>query len=305
MNYLFRHRLTQSKFLTFLTFFHVDCSILSKFLNHIMNNQINHVRVNMILAHDMNNGIGYNGDLAWARCDDDMRLFRRLTIGNESGNNCMNSFNHINSYSYNGSMNKSIKPVPRSPTQLPVHDKNTKTTENTKINIFKRQNAVIMGYNTWKSLPEKHRPLKNRVNIVLSNRHCEELCNDPNFVNGNCYDVNKIATQNSSESQSSCCYVFTNWFDIKQHLAIDIFSGLGKYKEAWIIGGAEIYRGAVEHLEISCIYRTRFKKEFLCDKFVNVEDLLDKNGYIYDKTIMNETNEYVVECLEVKQGIIC
>ena len=31
-----------------------------------------------------------------------------------------------------------------------------------------RRNAVIMGRNTWESIPKKHRPLSNRYNIILS-----------------------------------------------------------------------------------------------------------------------------------------
>jgi len=38
-----------------------------------------------------------------------------------------------------------------------------------------RSNALIMGKNTWESIPKKVRPLKNRVNIVISRNKDYEL----------------------------------------------------------------------------------------------------------------------------------
>ena len=41
--------------------------------------------------------------------------------------------------------------------------------------IKNHKNIVIMGYNTWKSIPERYRPLDNRINIVISTNHYDEF----------------------------------------------------------------------------------------------------------------------------------
>ena len=40
------------------------------------------------------------------------------------------------------------------------------------------KNIVIMGYKTWLSIPEGKRPLKDRINIVLTRNHTIEESQD-------------------------------------------------------------------------------------------------------------------------------
>lgn len=42
------------------------------------------------------------------------------------------------------------------------------TTMTTKVKDESKLNAVIMGRRTWDCIPDKYRPLNNRVNIVMT-----------------------------------------------------------------------------------------------------------------------------------------
>lgn len=88
-------------------------------------------------------------------------------------------------------------------------------------------NAVIMGHNTWLSLPVGCRPLKGRMNIVVTRMSIEQL---PGAEDS---DVLQVATTLSMALQ---------WCrDVSQHKPFD---------EVFIIGGAHIYRQCFEDDDI-------------------------------------------------------
>ena len=70
----------------------------------------------LIVAKNVDNGIGYNGDLLF-RLKSDMEFFKKITLF---------------------------------------------TPDSDLIN------CVIMGHNTWNSIPDKFKPLPNRLNVILS-----------------------------------------------------------------------------------------------------------------------------------------
>lgn len=109
-------------------------------------------------------------------------------------------------------------------------------------------NAVIMGRKTWESLPEKHRPLKNRLNVVLSRSNDLELPDGVLAAHSIDEALEKLATQKNIES-------------------------------LFVIGGAQIFAEAINHLSCRKIYLTQIMQTFDCDTFfpnINPEKFLVK-----------------------------
>ena len=90
----------------------------------------------------------------------------------------------------------------------------------------KHKNALIMGKNTWLSLP--HKPLPKRENLILSSTmegnnifktsdECLEYCKDNNFDN------------------------------------------------VWVIGGQQIYSDFLYHKDLKTIYVTEIQRNYECD----------------------------------------
>lgn len=95
-------------------------------------------------------------------------------------------------------------------------------------------NTVVMGRKTWESLPKKYRPLPYRENIVVSR--------DKNY-------------------KAEGAVVIQDLNEIPNHF--NILSD----KKCIIIGGAGIYREALERDLISRMYITRVDGEFIADTY--------------------------------------
>ena len=108
-----------------------------------------------------------------------------------------------------------------------------------EMNIFKQKtignknNCIIVGKNTYLSIPDKFRPLKQRMNYVITS--------DKQFINNN--NVEYININNIT----------------------DIFKK--KYDEYWIIGGENTYNFMLNNYKIEEIHITIIDTDYNCNKF--------------------------------------
>ncbi|RFU26669.1 hypothetical protein B7463_g9666, partial [Scytalidium lignicola] len=100
-------------------------------------------------------------------------------------------------------------------------------------------NAVIMGRKTWDSIPTKFRPLRDRLNVVISRSHPETV---------EIVDKNTLCKARSLEA------------------ALAYLSGRQEsISKVFVIGGAQIYAAALELPETKRCLITRILSEFECD----------------------------------------
>ena len=105
------------------------------------------------------------------------------------------------------------------------------------MNYFKKttmNSVVIMGKNNYLSIPEKFRPLKNRVNIVLTK--------NPHFFAKNCLIAHSVEK------------------------AIEL-AKLENKDNIFIIGGGKVYQYALEKNLVDLIYLTRIHANIQGDTF--------------------------------------
>ncbi|XP_037015190.2 dihydrofolate reductase isoform X2 [Artibeus jamaicensis] len=108
-----------------------------------------------------------------------------------------------------------------------------------------KQNVVIMGRKTWFSIPKKNRPLKDRINVVLS-RELKEPPQGAHFLARSLDDALNLTEK----------LELTNKVDM-----------------VWIIGGSSVYKEAMNKPGHVKLFVTRIMQEFESDTFFPEIDL--------------------------------
>lgn len=149
------------------------------------------------------------------------------------------------------------------------------------LKFFKQKtlnNIVLMGRETYDSLPDNYKPLKNRFNIVLT-RNEELLKNNHNINNLYYFNFEKelnntLAIKNIDIDNK---YKYLHYFNEIKNLLInkrDLLNELNILENIYIIGGEYIYKLFLEMFKITeednkidNIFITQIKKNYNCDKF--------------------------------------
>lgn len=154
-------------------------------------------------------------------------------------------FSIIAAVDQNGGIGKNGKIPWTLPTDMKFFQKTT---------IGNEKNAVIMGRTTWESIPGNRRPLKNRLNIVLT--HDENYKLPKGILRAETFEKALVLAQ-----KHDCEKIF-------------------------IIGGAKTYAQALADPRCTEIYVTEVLESFDCDAFFPKIDALR-----FKKTSESEVHE--------------
>lgn len=113
-----------------------------------------------------------------------------------------------------------------------------------------RNHIVVMGRKNYESIPEKYRPLPERLNCVITH---------------------------NTEFKAPGCMVFQSLMDCVKHFSDDA-------RKLFIIGGGEIYKLAFQSLSLDELYITEVAHRFNADTFLVEFDETDwKKDLICDQ----------------------
>lgn len=99
-----------------------------------------------------------------------------------------------------------------------------------------KENIVLMGRKTYFSIPDKYRPLSDRINIVLSRQ--KDIVVPEEVIVARCFKE-----------------------------ALSKASGIYNKGDVWVIGGERIYKEAMDSPYCKYIVLTEIQARFECDRF--------------------------------------
>lgn len=143
----------------------------------------------------------------------------------------------------------------------------------------RRVNAVLMGRKTWDSIPPKFRPLKDRLNIVIT-RNADEFSKS----------LDKRSELEGPIVASGIVDALSRLEDRR-----DLPSEELEVDRIYVIGGAAVYRTALELPQTKRVLLTEIHKEYECDTFFSVN--LEESA-IWKKASKKEVEEFTGETLE-------
>ena len=152
-------------------------------------------------------------------------------------------------------------------------------------------NIVVMGRNTWNSIPNKYKPLKNRINVIISSQ-LSELEKENTFIFSNFLSFIREVTYKDD----------MNYFvDNKNHKIHCI-------NEIYVIGGHKLYNEVLNFHTVNKIYLTEIEDKYkskkdLCNKvyFPNLD--MDKYNLISENKIV--TRNYCTGYYQDTKSIVC
>ena len=136
-----------------------------------------------------------------------------------------------------------------------------------------KNNIVIMGKNTFFSIPKEHRPLKNRLNIVLTS--------EPQLYENNMEGSNVLFTNNNDIHQ----YILNN---VNKYCEMCVY--LKRDFKIFFIGGKTIYEQFIPLCDT--IWVTRIKDDYNCDLFIDHDYSEEFNVELYDENDELEIIKY-------------
>lgn len=137
--------------------------------------------------------------------------------------------------------------------------------------VSMKKNAVIMGIRTYMCIPPRFRPLKGRVNVVLS--------------------------RTATETPAGAAHLFRSLSD-----AIETLSTLPEIDQLYVIGGESVYTESVTRPDCQFIFLTRIDADFECDRFFPEIDLATYQD-LTDESVDAPGKAQILKQFDIPMGI--